>query len=93
MEDNVSQRCLRLFRFQLEYVAADGTRQQPIMVHRAIFGSIERFFGVLIENSAGDFPLWLAPVQVRLLPVTDEMLDYCAQVKQEAEKHGIRLEV
>lgn len=55
-------------RFDLHYVAADGSRQRPIMVHRAIFGSLERFFGILVENYAGDFPLWLAPVQVRLLP-------------------------
>ncbi len=56
----------------MEDVAADGLRQRPIMIHRAILGSLERFFGILVENYAGDFPLWLAPVQVRLLPVSDE---------------------
>ena len=57
-------------RFKLEYVAADGSRQRPIMIHRAIFGSLERFFGIMTENYAGDFPFWLAPEQLRLLPVT-----------------------
>jgi threonyl-tRNA synthetase len=60
-------------RFGLEYVSDDQSRQRPIMVHRAIFGSIERFFGILVENTAGDFPLWLSPVQLRLLPVTDKV--------------------
>ncbi len=80
-------------RFNLEYVASDGTRKRPIMVHRAVFGSLERFFGVLIENTAGDFPLWLAPVQVRLLPVVDCVHDYCMDIKQQAEKLGLRVEV
>lgn len=60
-------------RFDLEYASEDNTRKRPIMVHRAIFGSIERFFGVLLESTAGDFPLWLNPTQVRLLPVTDNV--------------------
>ena len=80
-------------RFDLEYMDKDSTKQRPIMVHRAIFGSIERFFGVLIESSAGDFPLWLAPVQLRLLPVVDDVMDYCKQIKAEAEKLGIRVEI
>jgi threonyl-tRNA synthetase len=80
-------------RFDLEYIASDQTRQRPIMVHRAIFGSIERFFGVLVESTAGDFPLWLAPTQLRLLPVTDDMLDFCRAVKSEGEKAGIRVEI
>eukprot|EP00638_Chattonella_subsalsa_P009318 CAMPEP_0117747006 /NCGR_PEP_ID=MMETSP0947-20121206/8263_1 /TAXON_ID=44440 /ORGANISM="Chattonella subsalsa, Strain CCMP2191" /LENGTH=573 /DNA_ID=CAMNT_0005564395 /DNA_START=360 /DNA_END=2081 /DNA_ORIENTATION=- len=80
-------------RFDLEYVSSEGTRERPVMVHRAIFGSIERFFGILVENSAGDFPLWMSPVQMRLLPVTDKALDYCEQVKKEAAKQGIRVEV
>jgi threonyl-tRNA synthetase len=67
-------------RFEMEYVAADNTRKRPIMIHRAIFGSLERFFGILIENYAGNFPLWLAPIQVRLLPVTEEVRDYCVRV-------------
>jgi threonyl-tRNA synthetase len=80
-------------RFGLEYVSAEGTRQQPIMVHRAIFGSLERFFGILVENCAGDFPLWLAPTQLKLLPVTDAVVDYCYQVADQAKKLGLRVEV
>jgi threonyl-tRNA synthetase len=80
-------------RFGLEYVSAEGTREQPIMVHRAIFGSIERFFGILVENCAGKFPFWLAPVQMRLLPVTDAVKDYCDDVAKKAERLGLRVEV
>ena len=80
-------------RFGLEYVASDGSRQRPVMLHRAIFGSLERFFGVLIENCAGDFPLWLAPVQLRLLPVTDAFVEFCQQVVQRARRDGLRVEV
>jgi threonyl-tRNA synthetase len=80
-------------RFGLEYVSAEGTRERPIMVHRAIFGSLERFFGILIENCSGDFPLWLAPTQMRLLPVTDAVQDYCKEVAKRAAKAGIRVEV
>ena len=80
-------------RFGLEYVSAEGTREQPIMVHRAIFGSLERFFGILIENCAGDFPLWLAPTQLKLLPVTEAVQDYCKEVAKKATKKGIRVEV
>ena len=80
-------------RFGLEYVSAEGTRERPIMVHRAIFGSIERFFGILIENCAGDFPFWLAPTQLRLLPVTDAVQDFCQDVAAQAKKLGVRVEV
>ena len=80
-------------RFGLEYVSAEGVREQPIMVHRAIFGSVERFFGILVENCAGDFPLWLAPVQLKLLPVTDAVKDYCYEVAEKAKKLGVRVEV
>jgi len=80
-------------RFGLEYVSADGTREQPIMVHRAIFGSLERFFGILTENCAGDFPFWLAPTQFKLLPVTDAVQDYCQDIAKKAKKAGIRVEV
>lgn len=80
-------------RFELEYVAADQSRQRPIMLHRAIFGSLERFFGILIENTAGDFPLWLAPVHVKLLPITDDILPFCKEVKERAKKYGIRVDV
>ncbi|MEO1592664.1 MAG: aminoacyl--tRNA ligase-related protein, partial [Cyanobacteria bacterium J06632_22] len=80
-------------RFDLNYVAADGSRQRPIMIHRAIFGSLERFFGILVENYAGIFPLWLAPVQVRLLPVSDAQRDYANQVAQTLQQEGFRVEV
>lgn len=85
-------------RFQLEYTSAGtssggGAKLRPIMVHRAIFGSLERFFGVLIESSAGDFPLWLAPVQLRLLPVVQEAEAYCEEVVRLAASKGIRAEV
>jgi threonyl-tRNA synthetase len=80
-------------RFELEYVSAEGTRERPIMVHRAIFGSMERFFGILTENCAGNFPLWLAPTQLKLLPVTDAVQDYCQEVAKKARKAGIRVEV
>jgi threonyl-tRNA synthetase len=77
-------------RFELEYVAADGSRQRPIMIHRAIFGSLERFFGIMTENYAGDFPFWLAPEQIRLLPVTDEVLPFARQVLDQLRNAGVR---
>ena len=80
-------------RFDMEYIAADGSRQRPIMIHRAIFGSLERFFGILIENYSGDFPLWLAPVQLRLLPVSDEFREYTESVVISFKKAGIRVEI
>ncbi len=80
-------------RFNMEYVASEGDRQRPIMIHRAIFGSLERFFGILIENYAGDFPLWLAPVQIRLLPVSDDVREYAKSVAAIFKKAGIRVEV
>ena len=80
-------------RFELEYVDKDGSRKQPIMVHRAIFGSVERFFGILVESFAGEFPLWLAPVQLKLLPVTDESRAYCEKVASDAKRMGLRVEV
>ena len=80
-------------RFDLEYTASDNTRQRPIMVHRAIFGSLERFFGVMIESTAGDIPLWLSPVQLRLLPVVDEVLPYCKELQKQAAELGIRVEL
>ena len=67
-------------RFKLLYVDSITERKQPIMIHRAIFGSLERFFGILIENYAGDFPLWLAPVQARVLPVTDTEVLHCERL-------------
>jgi len=80
-------------RFDLEYTAPDGTRQRPIMIHRAPFGSLERLIGILIEEYAGDFPLWLAPVQVRLMPVNDDFSGYCQDVCQKMLLAGIRAEV
>lgn len=80
-------------RFQLEYASSSGSKDRPIMVHRAIFGSIERFFGVLIENTAGEFPFWLAPVQLRLLPVVQDALTYCTKVQQLAASLGLRVEI
>ncbi|WP_411874015.1 threonine--tRNA ligase [Vulcanococcus limneticus] len=77
-------------RFALEYVAADGTRQRPIMIHRAIFGSLERFFGIMTENYAGDFPFWLAPEQIRLLPVTDEVLPWAEELLALLRTAGVR---
>jgi len=80
-------------RFELEYVGEDGERHQPVMVHRALFGSVERFFGVLIEHYAGAFPLWLAPVQIGLVPISERHHAYSAQVKAELEAAGFRAEV
>jgi len=79
-------------RFELEYVAEDGSRKRPIMLHRAPFGSLERLIGILIEEYAGDFPLWLAPVQVRLLPVRDTHYDYVEEVAAKMRSAGIRAE-
>jgi threonyl-tRNA synthetase len=80
-------------RFDLEYVAEDGSRKRPVMIHRAPFGSLERLIGILIEEYAGDFPLWLAPVQVRLLPVAESQLDYAQDVAAKMRMHLIRAEV
>ena len=80
-------------RFDLEYTAVDGSRQRPVMIHRAPFGSLERLIGILIEEYAGDFPLWLAPVQVRLLAVSDEFKDYAQTVAKQLQSLGLRAEV
>jgi threonyl-tRNA synthetase len=80
-------------RFGLEYVAEDGSRQRPVMIHRAPFGSLERLIGILIEEYVGDFPLWLAPIQVRLLPVGEEQLPYSLEVVAKMRSLGIRAEV
>src|ERR1700680_3107087 len=77
-------------RFGLEYIAEDGKKHQPIMVHRALYGSIERFFGIIIEHYAGAFPVWLAPVQAIVLPITDRHLDYAQKVKERLEQADIR---
>ncbi|WP_172387610.1 threonine--tRNA ligase [Streptomyces sp. MNP-20] len=80
-------------RFGLEYTSADGSKQQPVMLHRALFGSIERFFGVLLEHYAGAFPAWLAPVQAVGIPVGDAHVPYLQEFAEEAKKHGLRVEV
>jgi threonyl-tRNA synthetase len=79
--------------FNLEYVAEDGTRKQPLMVHRALYGSIERFFGVLIEHYAGAFPVWLSPVQVAVIPIAERHLEYAAGVARQLREAGVRVEV
>ena len=79
-------------RFQLEYIGEDNKPHQPIMIHRALFGSMERFFGVLIEHYAGAFPMWLAPVQVAVLPITDRVNDYADEVARELRVAGFRVE-
>jgi threonyl-tRNA synthetase len=80
-------------RFELEYVGEDGEKHRPIMIHRALLGSIERFIGVITEHFAGAFPVWLHPVQVKVLPVTDRAADYCAEVAKKLEAQGFRVEV
>ena len=80
-------------KFDLTYVGSDGEKHRPIIIHRVIFGSIERFIGILIEHFAGKFPLWLAPEQVRLLTVTEKFVPYAEKVSEELAKHGIRAKV
>ena len=80
-------------RFNLEYVAADGTRQQPVMIHSAKFGSIERFIGVLVEHYAGAFPPWLAPVQVQGIPIAERHNDYLFDIAKRMKAQGLRVEV
>ena len=80
-------------RFGLEYVAPDGAKHQPLMVHRALYGSIERFFGILIEHYAGAFPVWLSPVQVAVLPITDKQLEYAKTVVARLKEAGVRVEL
>jgi len=80
-------------RFEMEYVGADGLKHRPIMIHRTAFGSIERFFGILIEQYAGAFPTWLAPVQVKILPISDKFMDYAKKVERELDDLDIRVEL
>jgi len=80
-------------RFELEYVAEDGKKHQPLMVHRALYGSVERFFGILTEHYAGAFPVWLAPVQATVLPITDRCLEYANQIRKQLEEAGLRATV
>nr|GMC78972.1 threonine--tRNA ligase, chloroplastic/mitochondrial 2 [Ipomoea batatas] len=80
-------------RFDMTYVDSDQEKKRPILIHRAVLGSLERFFGVLIEHYAGDFPLWLSPIQTRLIPVTDTQLEFCNEVEKRLKASGIRAEV
>jgi threonyl-tRNA synthetase len=80
-------------RFGLEYIAEDGKAHQPLMVHRALYGSLERFFGILLEHYAGAFPVWLAPVQAIVLPITDRQLEYARSVRKQLDDAGIRVTV
>jgi threonyl-tRNA synthetase len=80
-------------RFELEYIAEDGKKHRPVMVHRALFGSVERFFGILIEHYAGAFPVWLAPVQAAILPITDRQAEYAHQVAEKLKTAGVRATV
>ena len=79
-------------RFELEYIGADGERHRPIMIHRVVFGSIERFIGILTEHFAGAFPVWLSPVQVKVLPLSEHYLDYASQVAGKLNAAGLRVE-
>ena len=80
-------------RFELEYVGEDGAKHRPIMIHRAIYGSMERFIGILIEHYAGKFPVWLAPVQVKILPITDRTAAYAESVAEKLREKGLRVEI
>ena len=79
--------------FQLEYIDENGSKQRPVMIHRVCFGSIERFIGILTEHYAGKFPVWLAPVQVKVLAVSDKNLEYAEKVYQKLSELGIRCEL
>ena len=80
-------------RFDIDYVGADGERHRPVMLHRTIFGSIERFIGILIEQYAGAFPVWLAPVQVKVLPIAERHQEYAQRVMEQLVDAGLRAEV
>ena len=80
-------------RFDLQYVTEDGSYQRPLMIHRAVLGSIERFYGVLLEHHAGAFPIWLAPVQAVLIPIADRHIEYCEGAAEKMRRYGLRVEV
>ena len=80
-------------RFDITYIGQDGEKHRPVMIHRVAFGSIERFIGILIEHYAGKFPVWLAPTQVRILPISDKYNDYANEVKKALFDKGIRVEI
>jgi threonyl-tRNA synthetase len=77
----------------MEYIGADGQKHRPIMIHRTAYGSIERFFGILIEQYAGAFPTWLAPVHAKILPISDKFMDYAKEVKAQLEALNIKVEL
>jgi threonyl-tRNA synthetase len=79
--------------FELTYVDSDGTKQQPVIIHRAIYGSFERFFGIVLEHFKGKLPFWLAPVQIKLLTITDDQKEYAQSIAGQLTKHEIRVEV
>jgi threonyl-tRNA synthetase len=80
-------------RFQLEYVGQDGQKHRPVIIHRAPFGSLERFVGILIEHFAGEFPLWLAPTQVAVLPIADAFIEYAKEITEDLKSAGVRVEL
>jgi threonyl-tRNA synthetase len=80
-------------RFDLHYAAEDGSLQRPVMIHRAILGSIERFLAILIEHHAGAFPLWLAPIQATLIPIADRHVEYCDEVARRLRAEGFRVDI
>ena len=80
-------------RFELEYIDSESERQRPVMIHRAMLGSLERFMGVLIEHLGGNFPLWLSPVQATLIPIADRHNDYCQRIAEQMRDKGLRVEV
>ena len=80
-------------RFEAEYIGEDGNKHRPIMIHRVIFGSIERFIGILIEHFAGKFPLWLSPVQIKILPISDKFINYAKEMEKTLKKEGLRCEI
>ena len=80
-------------RFKLEYIAEDGKAHQPVMVHRALYGSVERFFGILVEHYAGAFPVWLAPVQVVMIPISERHADYANKIAAQLKAVGVRVDV
>ena len=80
-------------RFNLEYIDENGEKKEPVMIHRVIYGSIDRFFGIITENFAGAFPVWLSPVQVKILPISEKFLNKCSEIKEILEKEGVRVEI
>ena len=80
-------------RFDLNYIGADNSEHRPVVIHRAIFGSFERFIAILIEHYAGAFPLWLSPVQAVMIPIADRHVDYCRQVQERLNAAGLRMDI